>query len=56
MTSDRVYRKGMAKEKAVQVLEQERDSGQWDPYLIDQFVTLVRKNNLYNTPTFEIAA
>lgn len=56
MTSDRVYRKAMKKEQALQVLEQERDSGQWDPYLVDQFVALLRKNNLYELPAVEIAA
>jgi len=56
MISDRVYRKGMTKEEALKILEQEKDSGQWDPYLVDQFVTLVRNNNLYELPPVEFAA
>lgn len=56
MTSDRVYRKGMNDEEALRVLEQERNSGQWDPYLVDQFVTLVRNNNLSELQPVKIAA
>ena len=56
MTSDRVYRKGMEKEQALQILEQERDNGQWDPCLVDQFVILLRENSQYDLPPVDIAA
>lgn len=56
MTSDRVYRKGMDKEQALQILEQERDNGQWDPCLVDQFVILLRENSQYDLPPVDIAA
>ena len=41
MTGDRVYRKGMAPEKALAILESERDSGQFEPELLDTFLTMV---------------
>jgi HD-GYP domain-containing protein (c-di-GMP phosphodiesterase class II) len=43
MTGDRVYRKGMTQEEALEVLEAEKHSGQWDPRLLTQFIALVRK-------------
>lgn len=43
MTGDRVYRKGLPVEKALSIFEKERDSGQWDPTLVDLFVDLVRQ-------------
>lgn len=42
MTGDRVYRKGMPPEKALAILEQEQESGQWDPVLVNAFVTMMR--------------
>ena len=42
MTTDRPYRKGMKLEDAIHILERERDSGQWDPTLVVEFVKLVR--------------
>jgi putative nucleotidyltransferase with HDIG domain len=42
MTGDRVYRKGMSVDKALRIMESERDSGQWDPQLLDQFIAMVR--------------
>jgi putative two-component system response regulator len=42
MTTDRPYRKGMRFAEAVQIFEREKDSGQWDPKLIDDFVRLVK--------------
>lgn len=42
MTGDRVYRQGMPEAKALAILERERDSGQWDPHLVDLFVAMVR--------------
>lgn len=35
MTGDRCYRKGMSDEKALSILRSERDSGQWDPQMVD---------------------
>ena len=43
MTGDRIYRKGMATEQALAVLEQERDSGQWDPEVVDAFLAMMRQ-------------
>lgn len=42
MTGDRVYRKGMPVEKALSILEREKDDGQFDPTLIRAFIELVR--------------
>ena len=42
MTGDRIYRKGMAVETALGILEAEADSGQFDPVLIRHFTALVR--------------
>lgn len=41
MTGDRVYRKGMPEQKAIDIIAAERDSGQWDPALVDVFVDMV---------------
>ncbi len=43
MTGDRVYRKGMPAERAVALLEAERNSGQFDPRLLDHFTALIRE-------------
>jgi len=43
MTSDRIYRQGMSEEVALATLERERHLGQWDPYLIDEFIKLIRQ-------------
>lgn len=43
MTGDRVYRKGMSVERALEILEKERDSGQWDPAVVDAFLSLIRQ-------------
>lgn len=45
MTGDRVYRKGMPIEKALGIMEEERDSGQWDPEVLDIFIQLVRQGS-----------
>ncbi|MDO8461881.1 MAG: response regulator, partial [Deltaproteobacteria bacterium] len=42
MTTDRPYRKGMKFDEAIKILEKERNSGQWDPQLLDIFVKLIR--------------
>lgn len=41
MTGDRVYRKGMPVEKAISILDEEKDDGQFDPQLIRAFIELV---------------
>lgn len=43
MTGDRVYRKGMSVERALEILEKERDSGQWDPEVVDAFLQMVQQ-------------
>jgi HD-GYP domain-containing protein (c-di-GMP phosphodiesterase class II) len=49
MTSNRVYRAGMSEYKALSILEREKDLGQWDPYLIDKFIKLIRQENGFDT-------
>ena len=39
MTGDRVYRNGMPIEKALSIIDAEKDSGQWDPELIRHFIS-----------------
>lgn len=43
MTGDRVYRKGMPREKALSILEKEWDSGQWDPQLTKNFIQMIQQ-------------
>ena len=43
MTSDRVYRDAMTENIALDIFEREKDSGQWDPYLVDKFIKLMRQ-------------
>lgn len=42
MTGDRIYRKGMSHEKAISILEEELESGQWDPTLLRRFIDMVK--------------
>lgn len=42
MTTDRPYRLAMSPEEAIRILDREKDSGQWDPKLIVEFVKLVK--------------
>jgi HAMP domain-containing protein len=42
MTGDRVYRKGMTSHQAIDIIAAERDSGQWDPELVDVFVGMIQ--------------
>jgi putative two-component system response regulator len=42
MTTDRPYRKGMKFPEAVLIFEREKNSGQWDPVLVVEFVQLVK--------------
>ncbi|MBU0482600.1 MAG: HD domain-containing protein [Proteobacteria bacterium] len=43
ITGDRVYRKGAGFKKALSLFEKERDSGQWDPELVDEFVRMMQE-------------
>lgn len=51
MTGDRVYRKGMTPERALAILEEERDSGQWDPALLTRFVQMMREKLSHAGPS-----
>ena len=42
MTGDRVYRKGMSIEKALGILSAEQHFGQWDPTLVEHFISMIR--------------
>ncbi len=53
MTGDRVYRKAMPVEKALGILERERDFGQWDPQVVDAFLELVRQGGAAEEVTLE---
>lgn len=43
MTSDRVYRNAISENIALAIFEREKYSGQWDPYLVDKFINLIRQ-------------
>jgi putative two-component system response regulator len=45
MTTDRPYRKGMAKETAIKIFEDEIGSGQWNPELVKIFLRTVRSED-----------
>ena len=45
MIGDRIYRKGMAVEKAINILDREKDKGQFDPKLIREFVAMIREEH-----------
>lgn len=42
MTSNRPYRKGIPPGEALKIFEKEKESGQWDPGLVNQFVTMIK--------------
>jgi HD-GYP domain-containing protein (c-di-GMP phosphodiesterase class II) len=42
MTGARVYHDGMPIEKGLEILEREKDEGQWDPRLIRAFIEVIR--------------
>ncbi len=42
MTTNRPYRQGMPFDQALQILDGEKDSGQWDPRLVAEFVKIMR--------------
>jgi putative nucleotidyltransferase with HDIG domain len=43
MTSNRIYRDAMNENIALDIIEREQDSGQWDPYLVGKFIKLIRQ-------------
>jgi putative nucleotidyltransferase with HDIG domain len=43
MTTNRVYRDAMDENIALNIFEREKDSGQWDPYLVETFIKLIRQ-------------
>lgn len=43
MTSARPYRDAMTKEKALQIMESEKDRGQWDPEIMTVFLKMMSK-------------
>jgi putative two-component system response regulator len=49
MTSDRPYRQALTKEAALLIFENEKNSGQWDPEIVDEFIKFINFENLnYN--------
>ncbi len=42
MTSNRPYRKGVPPDEALKIFEREKSSGQWDPELVDHFITVIK--------------
>lgn len=48
MTSNRVYRAGMDEQAALAILEREKDWGQWDPCLIEEFIKVIIKENEFS--------
>ena len=55
MTTNRVYRLGMSEKMALTILEKEKDWGQWDPYLIEEFIKIIRKESSSSYSLFEKA-
>lgn len=45
MTSNRVYRDAMSENIALDIFEREKNSGQWDPNLVEKFIKLMRRQN-----------
>ena len=48
MTSNRVYRDSISEIEALDIMEKEKDFGQWDPYLIEEFIKLIRHENRFD--------
>lgn len=48
MTTNRPYRKGIKFEQALKVMEREKNFGQWDPRLLDEFMRLIRETFLHS--------
>jgi len=45
MTSNRVYRDGFSEIEALAIMEKEKNFGQWDPHLLEEFIKLIRHEN-----------
>ncbi len=45
MTTDRPYRKGMSKETALKIFENEMESGQWDPAVVKSLLEIMHKHH-----------
>ncbi len=45
MTTDRPYRKGMSKDTAIKIFENEIESGQWDPDVVKVLVNVMRRQH-----------
>ena len=48
-----VYRAGMNDQAALAILEREKDWGQWDPYLIEEFIKIIIRENESSYSIFE---
>jgi putative nucleotidyltransferase with HDIG domain len=48
MTSNRVYRDSISEIEALDILEKEKNFGQWDPYLVEEFIKLIRHENRFD--------
>ena len=44
MTSNRPYRRGFSPQEAIKIVDSERESGQWDPSLIDPFLEFIKES------------
>ena len=53
MTSNRVYRVAMSENIALDIFEKEKNSGQWDPSLVDKFIKLMRQGKV--SESFDLA-
>jgi putative two-component system response regulator len=42
LTSNRPYRKGIPPAEALKIFEKEKESGQWDPKLVGEFIKLIK--------------
>ena len=42
LTSNRPYRKGIPPQDALKIMESEKESGQWDPTLVVEFIKLIK--------------
>jgi HD-GYP domain-containing protein (c-di-GMP phosphodiesterase class II) len=45
MVGDRVYREGMPAVRALEILDREKDAGQFDPALIREFIAMIREED-----------
>ncbi len=46
MTSIRPYRKGLPCDVVIDIMKKEKDNGQWDPYLLKEFISFYMKEML----------